>query len=86
VLEALACGCPTITSAVSSLPEVAGDAAILTPPGDVPALAAALARVLDDPALREDLRRRGPAQAARFNWRNAAAQTLVLLEQAARQL
>lgn len=83
VLEALACGCPTITSDVSSLPEVAGDAALLTPPGDISALAAAMGRVLGDPALRHELRRRGPPQAGRFAWRTAAEQTLALLEHAA---
>lgn len=83
VLEALACGCPTITSDVSSLPEVAGEAAILTPPGDVPALAAAMRRALGNDALRAELRRRGFAQAARFSWAAAAGATLDLLERAA---
>ena len=83
VLEALACGCPTITSDVSSLPEVAGDAAILTPPGDIDALAAAMRRVLADSALRDTLRCRSLVQASRFSWPSAAEQTLALLEQAA---
>ena len=85
VLEALACGCPTITSAVSSLPEVAGDAAILTPPGDTAALVAALRRALGDTTLREEMRQRGLAHARRFTWHTAAAQTLALLEHAATQ-
>ncbi|HMQ30112.1 MAG TPA: glycosyltransferase family 1 protein [Chloroflexaceae bacterium] len=85
VLEAMACGCPTITSAVSSLPEVAGAAAILTPPGDTDALADALRRALGDAALRADMGRRGLAQARRFSWRAAAEQTLALLERAARE-
>ncbi len=83
VLEALACGCPTITSDVSSLPEVAGDAALLTPPGDTDALAAAMYRVLNDPGLRDDMRQRRLAQARRFSWDAAAKQTLDLLERAA---
>jgi glycosyltransferase involved in cell wall biosynthesis len=83
VLEALACGCPTITSASSSLPEVAGDAAILTPPGDTAALAAAICRVLMDSALRDTLRCRSLVQARRFSWPAAAEQTLDLLERAA---
>lgn len=83
VLEAMACGCPTITSDVSSLPEVAGDAAILTPPGDTTALAAAMRRALGDAALRAELSRGGLAQARRFSWRRAADQTLSLLERAA---
>lgn len=84
VLEALACGCPTITSDVSSLPEVAGDAALLTPPGDTAALATAIGRVLGDPSLRAAMRERGLLQAARFSWGAAATQTLSLLERAAR--
>jgi glycosyltransferase involved in cell wall biosynthesis len=83
VLEALACGCPTITTSVSSLPEVSGDAALLTPPGDDDALAAALRRALGDPALRAELRRRGLVHARRFSWRTATDHTLALLERAA---
>lgn len=69
VLEAMACGTPVITSTTSSLPEVAGTAAILVNPGSVADLAAALQRVCGDAVLREELRRRGPAHAARFSWR-----------------
>lgn len=83
VLEALACGCPTITTDVSSLPEVAGEAALLVPPGDTTALAAAMRRVLTDDALRRQLRRAGPEQARRFSWDQTARQTLALLERAA---
>jgi glycosyltransferase involved in cell wall biosynthesis len=86
VLEAMACGCPTITSAVSSLPEVAGDAAMLTPPDDTVALAAAMGRALADPSLRATMRERGLAQARRFSWRSAAERTLALLERAARSV
>ena len=72
VLEALACGVPTITANSSSLPEVAGEAALLVPPDDDDALAEALVRILDDDALAEELSARGPAQAAQFNWPKAA--------------
>jgi len=72
VIEAMACGAPTITTNASSLPEAAGDAALLVPPDDTTALAEALSRLLDDPSLRSDLAIRGPAQAARFNWADAA--------------
>lgn len=82
VLEALACGCPTVTSDISSLPEVAGDAALLVAPGDTAALAAVLQRVLAEPALRAELRERGFAQARRFSWCRAATQTIGLLERA----
>ncbi|RRR66855.1 MAG: glycosyltransferase family 1 protein [Candidatus Viridilinea halotolerans] len=79
VLEALACGCPTITSNVSSLSEVAGDAALLIPPGDTAALAATMQRALGDTSLRTELRRRGIERAKSFSWHVAAQQTLELL-------
>ena len=76
VLEALACGTPAVTSDVSSLPEVAGDAALQVDPTSVDALAAELTRLLTDNALRADLRTRGPAQARKFTWESAAGQLL----------
>ncbi len=75
VIEALACGAPTITTDASSLPEAAGEAALLVPPDDIAALADALARLLNDSALQTELAARGPKQAARFSWREAACQT-----------
>ncbi len=78
VLEALACGAPVICSNTSSLPEVAGDATLLVDPANAMALADALWRVLSDDQLRDDLRRRGLAQAARFSWGKTAAATLTL--------
>jgi glycosyltransferase involved in cell wall biosynthesis len=72
VAEALACGRPVVTTDVSSLPEAAGDAALLVPPGDAPALAEALARAL---TLEPARLARGPAHAARFTWEATAAQT-----------
>lgn len=72
VTEALACGCPVVTTTASSLPEAGGDAAYLVPPQDAPALAAALAQaLLPDPARRQ----RGISHAARFTWAATAAQT-----------
>jgi glycosyltransferase involved in cell wall biosynthesis len=82
VLEAMACGAPVVCSAVSSLPETAGDAALLVDPTDVDALAAALARVLLEPDLAADLRARGFEQAARFTWDRTAAETLSIYRQA----
>ncbi len=76
VLEAMACGTPVVCSAVSSLPEVAGEAALLVPPEDAGALAAAIERVLGDPALRARLRAEGLARARRFTWEAAARATL----------
>lgn len=75
-LEAMACGTPVITSDVSSLPEVVGDAALTVPPTDETALAAAMHRVLGHPALRADLRSRGLERARRFSWERTAALTL----------
>ena len=78
VLEALACGTPVICSNVSSLPEVAGSAALQIDPRDTDALAAAMDRVLGDTALAEELRQRGLQQAARFTWAQTAQQTLAV--------
>jgi glycosyltransferase involved in cell wall biosynthesis len=78
VLEAMACGAPVVCANTSSLPEVAGDAAVLVDPLDADALADALRRVLSDPALAADLCARGPAQAARFSWDRAAEETLAV--------
>jgi glycosyltransferase involved in cell wall biosynthesis len=76
VVEAMARGVATITSNTSSLPEVAGDAALLVDPEDVGGIADALSRVLTDPALSEDLRRRGRERAAMFSWAATARATL----------
>lgn len=74
VLEAMACGVPVLTSNLSSLPEVAGDAALLVDPLDTEAIAAALMRLLSDSALRAELIARGLKRAAGFTWESAAAQ------------
>lgn len=75
VLEAMACGCPVITANNSSLPEVAGDAAEYCDANDVDSIANAMRRVLSDESLREQMRQRGFAQAAKFSWKKAAEQT-----------
>jgi glycosyltransferase involved in cell wall biosynthesis len=80
VLEAMACGTPVVCSNVSSLPEVAGDAAVLVDPLDVEGLAAAMERVLDDEDLRAELIERGFEQAKRFSWERCARETLDVLE------
>jgi glycosyltransferase involved in cell wall biosynthesis len=67
-LEAMASGTPVITSNVSSLPEVVGDAAVLIDPLQPEAIAHAMSRVLSDSALRADLRERGLARARHFSW------------------
>lgn len=81
VLEAQACGCPVITSATSSLPEVAGDAALLVDPTDTAAIAAAMERVAGDPALRETMIQRGFANVRRFSWVACARTVLSVIEQ-----
>lgn len=78
VLEAMSCGTPVVTSNVSSLPEVAGDAALMVDPADVEALTEALWRLIDDATLRHELVRRGFHQAQRFTWAAAAARLLQL--------
>lgn len=75
-LEALACGTPVACSNTSSLPEVVGDAALTFDPTSVEAIAAALCRLLDNPALRDDLHERGLARAATFSWQQTATATL----------
>jgi glycosyltransferase involved in cell wall biosynthesis len=67
-LEAMASGTPVVISNVSSLPEVAGDAAVLVDPYDPDAIAAGIARVLTDETLRRDLRVKGLARARQFSW------------------
>jgi glycosyltransferase involved in cell wall biosynthesis len=81
VLEAMACGAPVVCSNVSSLPETAGDAALLVDPTDAAALAAALGRVVSEPGLAAELRERGLRQAARFTWTRTAAETLDMYRQ-----
>ncbi len=79
VLEAQACGTPVLTSTASSLPEVAGDAALLVDPFDVGAIAAGLRALLDDADLRRRLVERGFANVQRFTWDRAARQVYSLL-------
>lgn len=74
-LEAMACGTPVITSQVSSLPEVVGDAALLIDPHDVESLSESLNRLLSDQALQKELRQRGLARAKRFSWERTARET-----------
>jgi glycosyltransferase involved in cell wall biosynthesis len=82
VLEAMSCGAPVVTTNVSSLPEVAGDGALLVDPDDVPALAAALARVVHDARLREQLSSRGRTRASSFSWERCARETIRVYQDA----
>ena len=85
-LEAMAAGTPVLCSAASSLPEVAGDAALLLDPDDAAAWADALARIDGDESLRADLAARGRAQAATFTWDDTVAGLLRVFHQALGQL
>lgn len=78
VAEAMACGCPVVTSDCSAMPEVAGGAALLADPHDPAAIASALKRAVEDQALAAELRVRGLKRAAELDWRAFAAANLAL--------
>jgi glycosyltransferase involved in cell wall biosynthesis len=82
VLEAQACGTPVLTSNASSLPEAAGDGALMVDPYDVLALTAGLDRLLTDGTLRQELRERGLAHAGRFSWSRTAQETACVYRRA----
>ena len=83
VVEAMQCGTPVICSNTSSLPEVAGDAALLVDPLDVDALAQAMLRLIQDADLRRTLTERGYVQARKFSWQACASGVLSALESVA---
>lgn len=83
LVEAMACGCPVITSNTSACPEVVGDAALLVDPGDVDGLASAMARVSFDDALADALSRRGLTRATAFSWMESARTLLAEIRRAA---
>jgi glycosyltransferase involved in cell wall biosynthesis len=78
VLEAMASGVPVVSTRAGSIPEVAGDAAVLVEPGDPDALASAIERVVTDTALRAALVPRGLAQVERFSWSRTARDLVAL--------
>jgi glycosyltransferase involved in cell wall biosynthesis len=80
LLEAYACGTPVVTSTAACLPEVAGDAALLVPPTDVDALAAALHQAASDEALRARLIARGFERVKAFTWERSARQLLEIYQ------
>lgn len=83
VIEAMACGTPVVTSSVSSIPEVAGDAAVMVDPLSVQDIAGGMRRLIGDPAERERLSKAGLEQARRFSWRKSAEITLQVYMSAA---
>ncbi len=78
--EAMACGAAVIGSDRTSIPEVIGRTDALFDPADPDSIAERLARVLTDPAFRDDLRRHGPVQASRFTWKDVAERSLAAFE------
>lgn len=82
ILEAMAAGCPVLTSNRSSMSEVAGDAALLADPDDPGDIAVQMRRLLVEPGLRDELRQRGVARAAEFSWRRAADLTAQVYDEA----
>jgi glycosyltransferase involved in cell wall biosynthesis len=84
-LEAMAHGTPVVTSNVSSLPEVAGNAAVLVNPENVFEIMRALHRVLMDRALRDRMKQRGYEQTARFSWETSVRRILDVYGQVARR-
>ena len=81
ILEAMGCGTPTITSNVSSLPEVAGNAAVLVEPMDVDAIVEAVKQINNEPNYRQDLIDKGLARVKEFSWQKTAAQTADFYQQ-----
>jgi glycosyltransferase involved in cell wall biosynthesis len=78
VLEAMACGTPVITSNVSSMPEIIGDAGVLVTPNDSQALARSLLELINDPMERQRLSIRGLERAAAFTWKRTAEKTIAV--------
>ena len=84
-LEAMASGTPVVTSNLSSMPEVAGDAAVLVDPYDPHSIKDGMSRVLSDQGLREQLRTRGLVRARDFSWERSVARTRQIYLEAARE-
>lgn len=82
VLEAQACGTPALTANTSSLPEIAGDSALLVDPFDVNAIADGIRQLTRDPLLRHELVQKGFENVRRFTWKATAKQVMAVLETA----
>lgn len=82
VLEAQACGVPVICANSSSLPEVAGEAALLVDPLNIPAIITAIQRLVHDPQLGQELVQKGLENVKRFTWQETAVRVLDLLKSA----
>ncbi len=80
IIEAMACGCPVITSNLSSMPEIAGDAALLVDPVKVDEIMNAMERIISDAELRKSLIERGFEQVKKFSWKTTAEKTLEIYD------
>ncbi len=80
ILEAMACGTVIITSNVTSLPEVAGNAAILVNPTDIPAMVKAVGHLMEEPSYRKSLVERGLARIKLFTWEKTAEKVAEVYE------
>jgi len=80
ILEAMACGCPVITSNVTACPEVAGDAALLVNPYSVEEIKEAMERIIEDKNLREELSEKGIERAKQFTWEKSARKHLEVFQ------
>lgn len=83
-LEAMKCGAPVIVGNTTSLPEVVGDAGLKVNPYSVQEISSAIGRVLNDSALRAELRHKSISRASEFNWQETARQTLMIYKRVAR--
>jgi glycosyltransferase involved in cell wall biosynthesis len=82
ILEAMACGTPVITSNVTAMPEVAGEAAMLIDPYSVNSIAQGIEQVINDTSLQQSLRNKGLERVKEFTWDKTAAVVKDVLEQA----
>ena len=82
ILEAMACGCPVITSNITGIPELTGDAALTVNPRSVEEITSAIRRLVEDRLLRRRLRAKGLARARLFTWQKSAREHLDVFESA----
>jgi len=85
-LEAMACGAPVVTSNVSSLPEVTGDAAVLVDPYDAASIADGIAKVLSDPRLRDEMCAKGIIRSREFSWQRSVSRIREIYQEVAEQV
>lgn len=83
LIEAMACGCPVVTSTGGSCPEVAGDAAVIVDPHDIDSIAKGVMKVIGDTTCRNNLIEQGLERAKSFTWETTAAETLALFREVA---